>query len=32
MPKATTAKPVKFTKPMTVDLASIKLPAAPTGG
>lgn len=32
MPKATTAKPVKFTKPMTVDLASIQLPAAPTGG
>lgn len=32
MAKATTAKPVPFTKPMAIDLASIQLPAAPTGG
>lgn len=32
MAGATTAKPFKFTKPMAIDLASIQLPAAPTGG
>lgn len=32
MPNAATAKAEKFTKPMKVDVASITLPAAPTGG
>ena len=32
MPNAKTAKATKFTKPMAIDLASIQLPAAPTGG
>ncbi len=32
MPNATTAKATKFTAPMKVDVASIQLPPAPTGG
>ena len=32
MTAATTTKATKFTKPMAVDLASIELPPAPTGG
>jgi hypothetical protein len=32
MPNARTAKAVKFTTPMAVDVASIQMPPAPTGG
>ncbi len=32
MPNATTAKAPKFTAPMKIDVASIQLPPAPTGG